>query len=96
MKLKLKPQLMHLVPATTNLIPIVVQTQTRIFYLYPQQILYLKAEHRKVLIYLRNGVEESLPLNIGDCVATLVAHGFFSNTSFLSRQSKIHLVLQCV
>ncbi len=68
---------MHLVPTTACLVPVVLQTQTRFFYLYPQQILYLKAEHRKALIYLRNGLGESLPLNISDCAATLVRHNFF-------------------
>lgn len=68
---------MHLFPATANLIPIVLQTQTRIFHLYPQQILYLKAEHRKVFVYLCNNLEENLPLNISDCLTTLTAHGFF-------------------
>ncbi|MFK7908254.1 MAG: LytTR family transcriptional regulator DNA-binding domain-containing protein [Chitinophagales bacterium] len=52
-------------------------TQTGIFHLYPHQIIYAKAEHRKVEIYLINNVEDRISIGISDCAKKLEPHGFF-------------------
>lgn len=57
--------------------PLVLQIQTKIFQLYPNSVLYLKAEHRSVSIHLMNEVVDQLPIGIGECAKLLSFHGFF-------------------